>query len=734
MIAQLYPEAWHHLQSARGLKAEMASEWNAALRGGLVKESVLTNPDGSGQITARANWPVGSREALTELFRKCVIELWSALDSLVIETVEAFSVQHRPRYPDRARFFPIADSDEGFEALLEQSCLDGVLRPQYQMVRDCQPFQGDVGDERVDRFRRGLRRLLGWESALGNGTQMGAWATPVEPRVRAEASVTVDRVEAQPAGQIDGERTLATYQLSAYEFGHAIAGQSGTYVDLCFAEGFDPLDVADTFEKRLSEAIDVVARFAIYFAWFSNQVAGARRVLLGDRSTIGQSWVTAADSPRRWSEDELAGLAESDIGLGRVIDAEDFTLVVSTPSGVFERVIPRATPLREHDRRGTAAELAIQDAAATWGLPDFVMVPSVERKGAGVREISDGLLVVGNQGVIVQAKSRETQPGTPEREASWINKQIAAGIRQIDGTARRLRSADARMQNGRGHDVRIDGPSIDWVGVVVIEHPSPPEGFVLTIVVEARTPFIALLRRDWEFLFDQLRSTHAVVSYLHRVGESADVLGAEPERYYELAAADAAATPGPLDPTIAGLGTLQTVPLLPAAPAGSDDDEAHGIVRIMLEDIATTEIEPGKQDARQRVLASLDTLPVGHRTDLGRLLLDALSTARQTEAGTIAWRFRTYLVGPEHVQLGFGVCSTFSEMTKIAFSAWLLLRHHERGERVGSFAGLESIGVLLTPRHDGYREWDTTMFAVQDDPKLSDEDLKQYRELWNTQH
>ncbi|WP_328842929.1 hypothetical protein [Streptomyces sp. NBC_00258] len=35
----------------------------------------------------------------------------------------------------------------------------------------------------------------------------------------------------------------------------------------------------------------------------------------------------------------------------------------------------------------------------------------------------------------------------------------------------------------------------------------------------------------------QLRSTHAVVGYLHRVGTSAPVLGGEPERYYELAAA-----------------------------------------------------------------------------------------------------------------------------------------------------------------------------------------------------
>ncbi|WP_405466679.1 hypothetical protein OG783_28720 [Streptomyces jietaisiensis] len=45
------------------------------------------------------------------------------------------------------------------------------------------------------------------------------------------------------------------------------------------------------------------------------------------------------------------------------------------------------------------------------------------------------------------------------------------------------------------------------------------------VTQDGNTPVIALLRRDWEFLFNQLRSTHAVVGYLHRVAASAPVLG-----------------------------------------------------------------------------------------------------------------------------------------------------------------------------------------------------------------
>jgi hypothetical protein len=173
------------------------------------------------------------------------------------------------------------------------------------------------------------------------------------------------------------------------------------------------------------------------------------------------------------------------------------------------------------------------------------------------------------------------------------------------------------------------------------------------------------------------------------------------------------------------------VPLLPATPAGSDDDEAHTMVRIMLEDVANSLTGPDEWEPWQTVLASLDSLPVGHRTNLGRFLLDALSAVTTVDAGTTAWRMRTFIAGPGQDQLGFAACSALTDHTRAAFSAWLQVRHHERGEGAG-LDPLRSVGVLLTPRTDGYREWDTTVQVISGDPELSDVDLRLYRDLWNT--
>lgn len=578
-------------------------------------------------------------------------------------------------------------------------------------------------------MRDAIRQLTRWENGLENGLRIEAWATPVAPGVEAAAPATVESVTTEPPGPICKELLLATFSVRRYEPGLYVEGTSGTYVDLCFPYKFQPRDVEDTFELRLTAVIDAVQRFAAYFAHFTAKVRGARHVLASSEHPEFL-WTEASLSPRRWSDEELAKLAASGSGLAQIVDSDELTLIVSTPSGVYERVVRNASPLRHLSRKGLAAEAAIHDAAATWGLPDFLMTPSVERKGAGVREISDGLLVVGGLGVVVQAKSREGEPGNEARERSWTNKQIAAGVGQIDGTIRRLKAGEARMMNGRGRVVRVDGPNIEWIGVVIVEHPEPPEHFSPDSV-DRKAPYVVLLRRDWEFLFDQLRSTHAVVSYLHRVGEPTEVLGEESQRYFELAAADAAAPAAPIDPTLRGVGIHNSVPLLPMAPAGTDDDEAHGMFRIVLEDLATTDFEDEKIDDVQKALGSLDTLPVGHRSELGRILLDTLQAFDRLGSESVNWRFRSYLAGPDTVQLGFGVCSTFNESIKLSFRNWVLLRHHERGVRVGSAEGLNSIGVLLTPRHDGLRDWDTTMFVVAGDVGLDEEELSPLKEFWN---
>lgn len=61
----------------------------------------------------------------------------------------------------------------------------------------------------------------------------------------------------------------------------------------------------------------------------------------------------------------------------------------------------------------------------------------------------------------------------------------------------------------------------------------------------------------------------------------------------------------------------------------------------------------------------------------------------------------------------------------------MLLRHHER-EPVDELDDALTIGILLTPRYDGLRDWDTTMLAVRGDPCLDDDDLERSRRLWNS--
>jgi hypothetical protein len=157
-------------------------------------------------------------------------------------------------------------------------------------------------------------------------------------------------------------------------------------------------------------------------------------------------------------------------------------------------------------------------------------------------------------------------------------------------------------------------------------------------------PTVTLLRRDWEFLFDQLRSTHAVVQYLHRVsGDKPVPLGDEPVRYYQLAEADEDTPPAKLSPAIMGGGYSISAPLLPMAPVAHDDDQAHLLLRIIMEDIATgsSDSEIAELD-RLQALAEIDELPVAHRAELGRTILSMMREVAEAKEGEIFWRFRRH--------------------------------------------------------------------------------------------
>jgi hypothetical protein len=410
-------------------------------------------------------------------------------------------------------------------------------------------------------------------------------------------------------------------------------------------------------------------------------------------------------------------------------------VVIQTPQGLFGRPVRQASALDPRLPAGPAAENSALTSAAQWGLPDFVFTPIQERKGTGVRELGDGLVVTGNRGAVIQVKSRESVSGDHERERRWLEKKAEAAARQASGTIRAMKSQARDFINGRGRKIRLDGAHIDWVGVVIVDHPAVPEGDIIPAVTSNGNPVVTLLRRDWEFLFDQLRSTTAVVDYLHRTKADSRPLGSEPGLYYALATADedaAKAKPQASDNAVAGRS--QSPPLLPKEPAASASAAAsHRLYRIMLDDIAVSHSDSCDDEERLRILSWLDRLSVTARGQLGDLLMDALRQSAFPEPGHTRWQFRRVLQDNGKLQLCFGVCSQFSDIHNEAFRQWAILRHHETGYADGSEAGheLTTVAVLLTPRYDSVRLWDTSLFAVEGDLELDAEELTAMTRLWN---
>lgn len=407
-------------------------------------------------------------------------------------------------------------------------------------------------------------------------------------------------------------------------------------------------------------------------------------------------------------------------------------MVVETSGGFMARTVRAASPLASPTADGYAAEAATHDAAAEWGLPDFVFSGATVPKGPGTtRELGDTILLVGEYAVVVQVKCRTATSSDEDKERRWLVKNAATALSQGAGTIRSMADRVVELRNARGRRVVVDGSSYRWLVAVVLDHMSPPEG-VMAAVASAKHPSVVLLRRDWEFLFEQLKSSHAVAGYLARVANEDIALGEEPARYYDLALADAAAKPTPPDPAVVGAGRPVSTPLLPLAPAGTEDRHAHQIVRIILEEIATTRLTSSSEGDRLRTLAELDRLPIGHRAEVGRFLLVGMGEVSAAPSDEIVWKLRSLKGGRGDAHLAFGVCShPHTRDLQRAFDLWAQLRHYDLLEGRGQDDPLTTVAVLLTPRSIG-RQWDTTSVSVSGKIRYSDEDLAALREVWPT--
>lgn len=405
---------------------------------------------------------------------------------------------------------------------------------------------------------------------------------------------------------------------------------------------------------------------------------------------------------------------------------DKLTLLIDTPDGLLHREVAAAAPLPEGVERGVAAEEAIRFAAALWGMPDFIFEPTHEASGSGVREVGDGILITSGVAVMIQSKARSGVGSTPEKERNWLDKNIAKGLRQAAGSIRRLRSRPVQMTNRRGRDVIIDGAALSWVSVVLVDHDSVPEGYVPP---ELPSDAVVMMRRDWEFLFNHLRSARWVAHYLSRIVGEPHTLGTEPVRYHELALEDLAAPEREVPQWATNAAVLMPMPSAPLEVASAKTTGAHLVLRSIQEDIALTPAPSARELDRIEVLSRLDGIPVAGRTDLGDRLRSYMAEAGTWSRRSLITSTRVYLPtqpGPFESPVVLMVASRLDEMTKMVFRARVELAHHDFMKDTG-VGELLSVGVLLSPGRSGVREWDTTMVAVDGDLELDPKYVRHIR-------
>jgi hypothetical protein len=271
--------------------------------------------------------------------------------------------------------------------------------------------------------------------------------------------------------------------------------------------------------------------------------------------------------------------------------------------------------------RGAGSEEQARTIAGVLGVPDFVYMPLLEPKGASQREVSDGVLICGDHGLIMQVKAREApERDTAVRSERWIRKSAEAARRQADGTRRRLALPEAvTFTSLRGH-TRTLAAVEGWPAVVIIDHRLAPAG--ITLPQSPDTLWITIA--DWQALHAQLSSTAAVISYVNRALGCGlhPPLGAERDRYIALASADQGAYGGP-----------SSVPMLPIDALDEHETLYAALVDDLIEKVWPQDgpITWHKPDDYRAIVERLDRIPPAMRTTLGRKVIATLRAAIETD-------------------------------------------------------------------------------------------------------
>lgn len=205
---------------------------------------------------------------------------------------------------------------------------------------------------------------------------------------------------------------------------------------------------------------------------------------------------------------------------------------------------------------GKDIEARAVNIAATLSVPEFVYRAPIVRKGPGVREVGDGLILCGAGGAVLQVKARSRHEGLRDSEQAasrWVLKNVARAVRQGQGSKRTIktmqnegapltalpvRSLSVPTLDRPQFQVTVDKGTCDsWPIIVIIDHPKNPK---------VRPPYyenvFCVTLNDWQELNRHLRSVHEMLRYIEEIlshGKNVHIpLGMESERFASLAHLD----------------------------------------------------------------------------------------------------------------------------------------------------------------------------------------------------
>lgn len=730
MPPRLFFAARGRLAQALAARDRMNVAWNAGTRAddGTFDAWVESRNDGTRELWSTFELLDEHGTALENAAREFVTHLRAALDECVLATANATSRWGMADH--NTHRMPLCRDPDEFENLPNNGKLK-LLRPdQIRAIRQLQPFA--TGTRGRDFIGRHMTHFLNLIEAHERGAAMyGVWADRGTPEFQTPDGVTITDLIVDDPGVATPVKRVATYRVDPADRADEVSVNPMTSFDAILNADPTPDNPDDNASARTQVLLLL-----------------ARRLIEGlERSTATSSLLERfgpldelmpIETNDEWMPIHFDDPADEQQARDMVAASELGRATYRAPGGylmflkadetgrIVGREIPAAAPPPSTgDTHGLAIEHATRAVGARWGLPDFVLEPAVVKKGSGVREYPDGTIVSGSQGIALQVKARETSGDTVQRATNWLTKKAKDGLSQARGTIRTtLGKSDVTLKNLRGRPITFNGRTIDWLPVVILDHPDPPG---ISIEPDGKGPHVVLLRRDWEFLWYQLRSAAAIVGYLHRVAEEGSVeLGTETYRYFELAHKDANAAPTPLPEWLHDTDAQSTDgPLLPADPAPASDEAGHAVFHAILEDIASSPFDGDEAD-RLHLLALIDRFAVTNRAELGRTLLRRLDHCAAARPGEMRAQHKIAYVDDSRIQLIFTVMGQLTVADRDYFRVYALHRRQLFLRSSGAQGPVLpwTVAVALTPRWDGRRPWDTTVIATNGPELYDDEEFE----------